>query len=345
MRAVVIEEFGAPEVLALREVPDPTLGPDGVLIEVEFVSVTFVETQIRRGEAPNRSMLPTLPAIPGNGVGGAIVTVGPSVDRGLVGARVVSSTGGTGGYAELASVPAGAVIPVPDRLAMSDAVALLADGRTAVRLLDQVGIRAGERVLVEAAAGGVGSLLVQLAKRAGATVIAAAGGARKLELASALGADFAVDYRRPSWTSEVAAAISPAGVDVVLDGVGGRIAGEAFELLARGGRLSTFGIASGSFAAISERELTERDLTRVAPRCRRARRARTAERASPLLGCRRSASTRGRPAGAAGERRRGPSRDVQPKREVAARIAPRSYLDAACSGGLTRTTRHADAAT
>lgn len=146
---------------------------------------------------------------------------------------------------------------------MSDAVALLADGRTAVRLLDQVGIRPGERVLVEAAAGGVGSLLVQLAKRAGATVIAAAGGARKLELACALGADVAVDYRRPSWTSEVGAAISPAGVDVVFDGVGGTIAGEAFELLARGGRLSTFGMASGSFAAISERELTDRDVTRV----------------------------------------------------------------------------------
>lgn len=263
VRAVVMEEFGAPEVLALREVPNPTLGPDDVLVEVEFVSVTFVETQIRRGEAPHPSMLPTLPAIPGNGVGGAIVTVGRSIDRGLVGARVVSSTGGAGGYAELASVPAAGVIPVPDGLAMSDAVALLADGRTAVRLLDQVGIRPGERVLVEAAAGGVGSLLVQLAKRAGATVIAAAGGARKLELACALGADVAVDYRRPSWTSEVGAAISPAGVDVVFDGVGGTIAGEAFELLARGGRLSTFGMASGSFAAISERELTDRDVTRV----------------------------------------------------------------------------------
>ena len=170
MRAVVIEEFGVPEVLALREVSNPTVGPDDVLVEVEFASVTFVETQIRQGQAPHPSMLPKLPAIPGNGVGGAIVAVGPSVDPGLVGARVVSSTGGTGGYAELASVPAEAVIPVPDGLAMSDAVALLADGRTAVGLVDQVGIRPGERVLVEAAAGGVGSLLVQLAKRAGATL-------------------------------------------------------------------------------------------------------------------------------------------------------------------------------
>jgi NADPH2:quinone reductase len=140
---------------------------------------------------------------------------------------------------------------------------LLADGRTAVALIDQAGIRPGEIVLIEAAAGGVGSLLVQLAKLAGAVVVAAAGGARKLELAQALGADLAFDYRRPSWTSEVAAAVSRGGVDVVFDGVGGRIAREAFELLAPGGRLSTFGMASGSFATIGERELKDRDVTRM----------------------------------------------------------------------------------
>jgi NADPH2:quinone reductase len=176
---------------------------------------------------------------------------------------VVSSTGGTGGYAELASVSSAAVIPIPDGVAMSDAVALLADGRTAVALIDQAKIRPGEIVLVEAAAGGVGSLLVQLAKRAGAIVVAAAGGGRKLELARALGADVAVDYRHPSWTSEVAAAVKGGGVDVVFDGVGGGIAHEAFQLLSRGGRLATFGMASGSFARISDGELNDRGVTRV----------------------------------------------------------------------------------
>ena len=261
MRAVVIEEFGPAEVLGLREVLNPPVGPDEVLVEVEFSSVTFVETQIRRGHAPDPSMLPRLPVILGNGVGGAIVAVGEDVGQNLLGARVVSSTGGTGGYAELASVPAAAIIPVPDGVAMSDAVALLADGRTAIALSERAEIRPGETVIVEAAAGGVGSLLVQLAKRAGANVIAAAGGAHKLELARALGADVAVDYRRPSWTAEVAAAVGPSAVDVAFDGVGGRVGREAFELLARGGRLSRFGMASGSFAPISEHDLKSHDVT------------------------------------------------------------------------------------
>jgi NADPH:quinone reductase len=258
VRAVVIEEFGPPEVLALREVPDPSPGRGDLLIEVEFANVTFVETQIRAGRAPRASMLPELPAILGNGVGGTVIAVGPEVDRQLVGTRVLAATGGTGGYAQLASVAAAALVAIPDGVAMSDAVALLADGRTAIALIDRAGIRPDETVLVEAAAGGVGSLLVQLAKRAGATVIAAAGGARKLEVARALGADLAIDYRRPGWTEEVGR-----GVDVVFDGVGGSIGRDAFQLLGQGGRLCAVGMASGSFAAISEEELRERGVTRM----------------------------------------------------------------------------------
>lgn len=259
----MISEFGPPDVLKLREVEEPDLGPRDVLIEVGFSNVTFVETQIRQGRAPRRSMLPQLPAILGNGVGGTVVAVGAEVDGDLIGARVLATTGGTGGYAETVSVPAGAIISVPGEVAMSDAVALLADGRTAVGLIDRAGIRPGETVLVEAAAGGVGSLLVQLAKRAGAQVIAAAGGARKLEVARALGADIAVDYRHPSWTEAVGAAVQDRGVDVVFDGVGGSIGRDAFQLLGRGGRLCAFGMAAGSFAAISETELSDRGVTRL----------------------------------------------------------------------------------
>ncbi len=94
MQAIVIEEFGAPEVLALQEVGDPTVGRGDVLIAVEFSSVTFVETQIRSGRAPHRSMLPQLPAILGNGVGGTVAAVGAEVDGGLLGARVLARTGG-----------------------------------------------------------------------------------------------------------------------------------------------------------------------------------------------------------------------------------------------------------
>jgi NADPH:quinone reductase len=118
-------------------------------------------------------------------------------------------------------------------------------------------------VLVEAAAGGVGSLVVQLAKRAGAFVVAAAGDERKLELARSLGADVAVDYGRGSRTDEVASAMNGAGVDVVFDGVGGSIGRDAFKLLRPGGRLCMFGMASGSFTAISEHELTSRGVTQL----------------------------------------------------------------------------------
>lgn len=263
VQAIVMEEFGPPEVLVLREVADPACGPGEVLIEVSFASVTFVETQVRWGRAPNPSMLPQLPAIPGNGVAGIVVAAGPGAGGEVVGTRVVSTTGGTGGYAGLASVAADGVIPIPDDVALGDAAALLADGRTAIGLVDRVVIEPGATVLIEAAAGGVGSLLVQLAKRAGAFVVAAAGGEHKLELARSLGADVAVDYREARWTDQVEAAVNGASVDVVFDGVGGSIGRDAFELLGPGGRLCSFGMASGSFTAVSDQELSDRAVTRV----------------------------------------------------------------------------------
>lgn len=142
---------------------------------------------LRAGGGPFR---PELPTIPGNGVGGVVRAVGPGLDPALVGTRVVGSTGGSGGYAEAALVPADVLYPVPDGLALDAAVAVLADGRTASLLVKAAAIRPGERVLIEAAAGGVGTLLTQLAKAAGGTVIALAGG---------LGADQAIDYLDPNW--------------------------------------------------------------------------------------------------------------------------------------------------
>ncbi len=270
MQAIVMEEFGPPEVLALRDVADPACDPGEVLIDVSFSSVTFVETQVRWGRAPNVSMLPRLPTIPGNGVAGIVVAVGPQVGPDVVGARVVSTTGGSGGYAEVVSVPADGLIRVPSEVGLADAAALVADGRTAVGLLDLAAIEPGTPVLVEAAAGGVGSLLVQLAKRAGAFVIAAAGEESKLKVARSLGADVAVNYGQDPWTDQVAAVVNGGRVDVVFDGVGGSIGRDALELLGPGGRLCTFGMASGSFTAVSEQELTDRGVvqlrgTRVSP--------------------------------------------------------------------------------
>jgi NADPH:quinone reductase len=270
VQAIVMEEFGPPEVLVLRDVADPMCDSGEVLIDVSFSSVTFVETQVRSGRAPNASMLPRLPTIPGNGVAGTVVAVGPQVVEDLVGARVVTTTGGTGGYAEAVSVPADGLIPIPSEVGLADAAALLADGRTALGLLDLVAIEPGTTVLIEAAAGGVGSLLVQLAKRAGAFVIAAAGDESKLELARSLGADVPVNYGREPWTDQVAAAVNGRRVEVVFDGVGGSVGRDALGLLPPGGRLCTFGMASGSFTAASPQELTARGVkllrgTRASP--------------------------------------------------------------------------------
>ena len=250
MQAVVTHEFGPPSVLVPEEVPDPVPGPEQVVVDVGVANVTFVETQVRAGRPPSPAMLPTLPAILGNGVGGVVASVGERVDAGLVGRRVVASLGGTGGYAERAVADSAALIDVPDALGSQEAVALLADGRTALLLMRAAAVRAGETVLVEAAAGGVGSLLVQLAASAGARVIGAAGGERKVRLARELGASVVVDYTRPGWADRVASEVG--SLDVVFDGVGGSIGRAAFELLRAHGRFCAFGMASGSFANISD---------------------------------------------------------------------------------------------
>jgi NADPH2:quinone reductase len=246
MRAVVLHEFGPPAGLVVDRLPDPVPGPGQALVEVELASVTFVETQVRAGRPPHPAMAPVLPVVPGNGVGGRVAAVGDGVDAALVGRRVVTTTGGTGGYAERVAVAADALIEVPAELAMADAVALLADGRTALALVEAVAPQAGETVLVLAAGGGVGSLLVQLARDAGARVVAAASGARKGELARQLGADLAVDYTQAGWAARAGE------VDVVFDGVGGALAGAAFDLVSLGGRFCSFGMASGAFSPITD---------------------------------------------------------------------------------------------
>ena len=238
MRAVVIREFGPPEVLEPADVDEVRAGPGEVVIDVELANVTFVETQVRAGKPPHPSMLPALPAILGNGVGGTVA------DR-----PVVASLNGTGGYAERVVVPAERLIEVPDGVALRDAVALLADGRTALALAGRAGLGAGDTVLIEAAAGGVGTLLVQIARHAGARVVALAGQSRKLAIARDLGADLAVDYRLDGWEQRVRDAAG--AVDVVFDGVGGDIGLAAFGLLAAGGRFCPFGMASGSFAPVT----------------------------------------------------------------------------------------------
>lgn len=260
MRAVVLHEFGPPSRLAVEEVPAPTARPGHAIIRVAAASVVFIDTQLRAGRSPNPAYQPALPIVPGNGVGGTVVAVGADIDDSIVGREFVSTTGGSGGYAELAAVSVDDMVPVPPGVSMIDAVALLADGRTAVGLARAARPAAGERVLIEAAGGGVGSLLVQLAAAAGAHVIGAASDGRKRDLARQLGAHSTVDYTASDWPDRVGP------VDLVFDGVGGGIGQQAFELVRPGGRFCVMGAASGAMTKPPEAQLRSRQIKLVSLR-------------------------------------------------------------------------------
>ncbi|WP_436775886.1 zinc-binding dehydrogenase [Yinghuangia sp. YIM S09857] len=241
----------------MGEAPAPVAGEDQVVVDVAVAGMTFVETQIRRGVDKWHAQ-PSLPYVPGSLVAGRVASVGAQVDPAWLGRRVVASTGDTGGFAERAVADVEGLFPVPDGLDLPEAIALHSDGSTAQGLVENAGIKRGDWVLVEAAAGGVGSLLVQLARAAGARVIGAARGTRKLELVRELGAEAAVDYSAPDWTDQVRELTGGAGPDVVFDGVGGPIGRAAFQVTARGGRFSVHGASSGEVSVIDSDEARAR---------------------------------------------------------------------------------------
>ncbi|HEY0540321.1 MAG TPA: zinc-binding dehydrogenase [Actinoallomurus sp.] len=263
MRVVHVERFGGPEVLVAADAADPVAGPGQAVIGVSVADVGFVETQIRAGGFGEHFAV-TPPYVPGHGVAGQVISVGEGVDSGWLGRRVAGYTGdhgGRGGYAERALLGADELVPVPDGLGVHEAAALLHDGVTALRVIEVTGVRPGEWVLVTAAAGGMGILLVQLAHAAGAHVIGAARGTRKLDLVREQGASFAVDYSEPGWIPRIREATGGAGVDVVFDGAGGGIGRAAFEVTARGGRFSAHGAPSGGFAVLDPEERHRRGVT------------------------------------------------------------------------------------
>jgi NADPH2:quinone reductase len=257
MRVVRAIRFGGPDVLVPGEAPDPVAGPGQVVVDVAVAGMTFVETQIRRG-IDRWHERPRLPYVPGGLVAGRVSAVGTQVDPAWLGQRVVAGTGETGGFAERAVAAVGELFPVPDGLGLPEATALYSDGSTAQGLAENAKIVSGDWVLIEAAAGGVGSLLVQLAHAAGARVVGAARGSRKLDVVRELGADAVVDYSEPGWTERVLEATGGAGPDVVFDGVGGQIGRAAFEVTARGGRFSVHGASSGEATLIDPAEARHR---------------------------------------------------------------------------------------
>jgi NADPH2:quinone reductase len=263
MRAVEVIQFGGPEVLVPAAVPGPAPGPGEVVIDVAAADVIFLDTLIRSGRAAD--YFPVRPPyVPGNGVAGLVAAAGDGVEPGWLGRRVMARTGpagGSGGYAERAAVPAGQVIAVPDDVSLQAAAAVLHDGVTALALAGLAGMGRGDQVLILGAAGGMGLLLVQLARAAGARVIAAARGAAKLGVAAGLGADVTVDYGEPGWAGRVTEATGGTGPQVVLDGVGGPLGQDAFGIIAAGGRFSAHGGAAGGFARIDRQEAARRQVS------------------------------------------------------------------------------------
>ena len=262
MHAIRLHEFGPAENLRYEEVPDPDPAKDQVRIAVAASGVHLIDTVIRRGVAAGPFPLPDLPAVPGREVAGTVEAVGPGVDERWAGRRVVAHLGrASGGYAERAVAPVDALHEIPDHLGADVAVAVIGTGRTAVGILDDTGLTPKDVVLVTAAAGGLGSLFVQAALRAGAFVVGVAGGPAKAERVRALGASAAVDYLEPDWPDRVRDSLGGRAVTVVLDGVGGPAGRSVMELLGAGGRLVLFGLASGRPTQLTTQDLMARGLT------------------------------------------------------------------------------------
>jgi NADPH2:quinone reductase len=265
MHAIRLHEFGPPENLVYEEVEDPQVGPGQVRIAVAAAGVHLIDTTIRAGVQRGPMPLPDLPAIPGREVAGVVDALGSGVDEGWLGRRVVAHLGpASGGYAELAVRETEALRALPDGLADDDAVAMIGTGRTALAILEVAALTADDVVLVTAAAGGLGSLLVQAARNAGATVVGVAGGPAKVQRVAQLGAAVAVDYAAPDWSEAVRATLDGRAVTVALDGVGGALGRGALELLGPGGRLILFGFASGQPTELSAGDLFARGISATA---------------------------------------------------------------------------------
>jgi NADPH:quinone reductase len=255
-------EFGPAENLRYEEVDDPRPRPGQVRIAVAAAGVHLIDTTIRAGVENGWMPLPELPMTPGREVAGVVDEVGPDVDPSWLGRRVVAHLGpASGGYAELAACDVAALHPLPDGLADDAAVAMIGTGRTTLGILEVARPAAEDVVLVMAAAGGIGSLAVQAALDAGATVVGAAGGPSKVEVVRRLGATVAVDYTEPDWSRAVREALAGREVTLVLDGVGGGLGAEALDLLGVGGRVVLYGGASGSQTEITTGDLYRRGIT------------------------------------------------------------------------------------
>ncbi|MFI1074150.1 zinc-binding dehydrogenase [Streptomyces puniciscabiei] len=250
MHAVRLYAFGPAENLTHEEVPDPVPGPGQVRIAVAAAGVHLLDAALRAGHKGPLPERPALPTVPGREVAGVVDALGDGVDGPWLGRRVVAHLGfAPGGYAELAVTGVDRVHEIPRNLDFAAAVAMIGTGRTALGIVQFAEPGEDDVVVVPAAAGGIGTLLVQYARNAGATVVGLAGGAGKTARVRANGADLAVDYTDSAWPAKVRAGLGTRRASIVYDGVGGEAARQAVGLLGPGGRHLVFGWSAEGIGA------------------------------------------------------------------------------------------------
>ena len=251
MFAIRVTHHGGPEVMEWIEVDDPAPGPTDLVVDLAAAGLNFIDVYQRSGLYPM-----TLPFTPGSEGAGVVRSVGSDVS-GFQAGDTVAWTSVLGSYAEQVVVPAAAAVPVPAGIGPDIAAAVMLQGITAHYLaLDTFPLNPGDRCLIHAGAGGVGLLLIQIAKHRGAEVFSTVGTAAKAELATQAGADHVIVYDGADFGAEVEAIAGPRPLDVVYDGVGAAVFTRSMGLLRRRGMMVTFGNASGPVEPIAPLELS-----------------------------------------------------------------------------------------
>ncbi len=262
MHAIRHHEFGGPEVLVYEEVPEPEPGPGQLRIDSRAAGVHLLDTSFRKGAKDSPYPLPQLPTIPGREAAGIVDAVGEGVDASWIGKRVVAHLGfASGGYAEKAVREVENVHELPEGVDFGEAVAMIGTGRTTLMVLAVGPVGADDVVIVPAAAGGIGTLLVQAAKNAGAHVIGLAGGPDKVRQVAANGVDAAIDYKAAGWTAVLDKALEGREATLLFDSVGGEVGRAAFDRLGFGGRMVVFGWSAGKATEATVEDIVGRGLT------------------------------------------------------------------------------------
>jgi NADPH2:quinone reductase len=252
VQAIRVTTAGGPDVLDVGDVPDPTAGEGQVVVDVAAAGVNFIDTYQRSGLYPLN-----LPVTLGMEGAGTVATVGPGVSSLAVGDRVAWCDV-LGSYAQRLALPADRAVLVPRDVELPVAAAAMLQGLTAHYLTrDTFAVQSGQRVLVQAGAGGVGLLLIQLAKRAGAEVFTTVGDPQKAELARDAGADHVILYRESDFGDAVELLAGPKALDVIYDGVGRSTFDRGLELLRPRGMMVTFGNASGPVDPVAPLRLSQ----------------------------------------------------------------------------------------